>query len=632
MTNREFDFCPINSRIDYWQNYWQKRVRELKEAQNYGGRIKSPRFLLEDIIYDVKILGKPKEPLWSLFKEEFGLWSKNDIFKGLYGDLCTYALKNWEKPLLVSVICSEIIKKMNSGNLYYDTITRLISVLNNNLPITFKERQLIYDYTDILIAEFIHKKFTFDDITDVINHPDVTMAENSEIFSANNSIDGINKADFPTEEEYLSALTTYFKSLSVEDKVKILNLSYEKIEKPAKVLCRLEGIKGKIDLYINGIHFYTIGENTHYLPSNEEFSIETPTKGIESVNAAIPINYKSFHTAISEAKNKLNETLDMLNIRASFQYPITICEKNITIVLSPNDTIIRNLDFNQNTELLDKKQNLFTSSYIWNDATRYNSELLDYSNRFEKLANISQLTFEKLTTNAKWIISAKDSKNYCNKLLFSWFAIESLIKLPENYKETIVPKPKYGILDLIHEIMVPLVNKNVFFGQINEIINYLHRNYTLYNNRYNVPPEINEFLFTSEQVEFKSFFDKLYDIYSSVTDESFLDMFEPVIRYYDKSESGISEHKNSIKNELTYIYRLRNYIVHDAKFDDEQITYFANRALFYASSLFNALLAISTSNNLDTHDSLIKLYTDCKLFDSEIPEKLKKYALDKSIY
>lgn len=632
MTNREFDFCPINSRIDYWQKFWDKRVRELKEAQNYGGRIKSPRFLLEDIISDVKILGKPKEASWSLFKEEFGLWSKTDIFKGLYGDLCNYALKNWEKPLLVSVICSEIIKKMNSGNLYYDTITRLISILNNNFPITYKERQLIHDYTDILIAEFIHKKFTFDDIIYVINHPDILMAETSKVIAAGNSIDGINKADFPTEEDYLSALTTYFKNLSVENKVKILNLSYEKIEKPAKVLYRLEGIKGEIDLFINGIHFYTVGKNTHYLPSDEEFWIENPSEGIESVNAAIPINYKSFHTAISEARNKLGEALDMLNIWASFQYPITICEKNITIILSPDEIRISNLDFNQNTELIEKKLNLSIASYIWNDAPRYNSEILDYSNRFEKLANISHLTFGKLTTNAKWIISAKDSKNDCNKLLFSWFAIESLIKLPENYKETIVPKPKYGILDLIHEIIVPMVNWNVFNWLKNGILDSLYRNFTIYQNRYNVPSEINNILFASGQVEYKVFFDNFHGIYSNVTDESFLDRLELVIRYYDKSGSGINEHKNNIKNELTYIYRLRNYIVHDAKFDNQQLTYFANRALFYASSLFNALLTISTSNNLDTPDSLIKLYTDCKLFESEMTEILKNYALDKNIY
>lgn len=147
-------------------------------------------------------------------------------------------------------------------------------------------------------------------------------------------------------------------------------------------------------------------------------------------------------------------------------------------------------------------------------------------------------------------------------------------------------------------------------------------------NRWHVPSEINDSLFESDSVNTVAFFKELPKIFENITEESLVDSLIPFIEYYDKSGKGISGFKTNIKNELTYIYRLRNYIVHDAKLIDSQLPYYANRALFYASSLFNAILAISTSNDISLEDAIIKLFSDCDMFMIEIDELLKSYSLN----
>lgn len=126
MKRIEYGGAPISSRVDYWQKYWCSRVRALMAPENRDSKINSPRFLLESIISDVKYLNSPNKEVWKVYKEILGLWEKQDIFS-LYKSYCAFALKNWDqKPILVSSICSQIIRKIDNGELYYSTIDKLL--------------------------------------------------------------------------------------------------------------------------------------------------------------------------------------------------------------------------------------------------------------------------------------------------------------------------------------------------------------------------------------------------------------------------------------------------------------------------------------------------------------------------
>lgn len=626
MNRIEYDGVRISSRVDYWQKYWCSRVRDLMSPENRGSKINSPRFLLESIISDIKYLNSPNKEIWKVYKEILGGWEKNDIFS-TYKNYCAFALKNWDqKPLLVSSICSQIIRNMDSGELFSIIIDKLSSVLSVDAVLSLSERKQVHLYTDILIGEFVYKGFELEDIEDMIHHPNVVIAETGDVIMAEEEVCGICLRNFPSHYEYETALTKYFQELTPREKVEILNLHFEAKGTPATVLIRLDGIKGPIDLSINDVMLYSVnGGSTdkRYITGDKELWIESAPDGQHLVNAAVPITHKSIKTTINRSIERVKEVLSMIQIWNRFQYPITINTSVITVILSQDNVITvgsPEKKYKTNPEL----KYLYSS----NDASRYSKELSEYSDRITKLKRISTLEFTRLSNSAKWITSAKESTTAHNKLLFSWFAIESLIKLSEKYQKTIVQKAENGILDYVHSIIVPLINRNHFIHYRSAVINEFYNNSKIMQNRWNVPPGINDSLFETDRVNTEAFFKEFPKIFENITEESLVDSLIPFIEYYDKSGKGISCFKTHIKNELTYIYRLRNYIVHDAKLIDSQLPYYANRALFYASSLFNAILAISTSNDISLEDAIIKLFSDCDMFMIEIDKLLKSYSLN----
>lgn len=625
MKRIEYDGVQISSRVDYWQKYWCSRVRELMAPENRGSKINSPRFLLESIISDIKYLNSPNKEAWNVYKEIFGTWEKQEIFSP-FKSYCTFALKNWDqKPLLVSSICSQIIRKMDKGELYYATIDKLSNILSIEAPISLPERKKIHLYTDILIGEFVYKGFELEDIENMIHHPQVIMAETGDVIMAEDNVCGFCQQDFSSYKEYEAVLTKYFLDLTPREKVEILTLYFEDKGMPATVLIRLDGIKGPIKLSVNDIELYSINsesQENRYITNGGAYWIENTPVGQHLVNAAVPVLHKSRITTINRAIERVEEVLSMIQIWNRFQYPISINKNKITIIIS-QDNIIECTLPDKVKELNPEIKYLYSS----NDASCYIKELSDYSDRITKLKGISTLEFTRLSNSAKWITSAKESKSASNRLLFSWFAIESLIKLSEKYKKTIVQKEVNGMLDYVHSIIVPLINRNHFIHYKNTVINEFYSNSKKMHNRWNVPAEINISLFGSDSIDTVEFFKELPNIFENITEKSVVDWLVPFIEYYDKSGNGIGDFTSNIKNEMTYIYRLRNYIVHDARLIDSQLPYYANRAIFYASSLFNAILSISSSNDLSLEDAIIKLYSDCNMFKIEIDKLLISYSL-----
>lgn len=626
MKRIEYNGAPISSRVDYWQKYWRKRVREIRAANLMESRIISPRFLLVSIISDVNALETPNKEAWRMYREIFGFWKQHKIFN-LFERYCEYALKYWdEKPLLVSAICSQIISKMDNGDLFYTTINKLSDILSVDSVISMSERKLIHIYTDILIGELLSKGFVLDDISNMIYHPQVIMAETGDVIMAEDNICGYSKENYSSSQEYEAALTNYFHELTPKEKVQILNLYYKDDGIPATVLIRLEGIKGPLKLTINDIELYSINSEStdnRHISNDKHFWIETTPEGQHLVNAAVPILHKSIKTTLNKAIERVDEILSMIQIWNRFQYPITINKNKITIIIS-QDNIIEYSLTDKNEETSPEIKYLYSS----NDASRYTKELTDYSDRMAKLRGISIKEFAQLSNSAKWITSAKKTNTASDKLLFSWFAIESLLKFSEKYRKTLTSKTQNGILDCVHTIIVPLINRNHFIHYKSGIINRFYYNSEIMRNRWNVPQEINTSLFAFGNTEYVEFFKVLPAIIESITEKSLIDDLIPFIEYYDLSGNGIKHFKANVKNELTYIYRLRNYIVHDAKLVDIQLPYYAERALFYASSLFNAILTVSTSNSLSLEDTIIKIYSDCDMFNIECQGILKSYALD----
>jgi hypothetical protein len=629
MGGKEYGFEPVSSISEYWYKYWRHRVRAIENADRFGCSIQSPRFLLESIVFEISH-EKAMNPLLSdYFKSELGKWQKQGTFKSLYGKQCALALRRWnDKPILVSTICKSILHRMDNGEYYRAILNNLVSALCNAEPYSVENRKQIHLYTDILIAEFISKGYCLEDIESMIYHPQVMMAASFDVIIADEEVCGINRYDYTTKEEYHAALTEYFKGLSIKERVEILNIYYEKDAINAFVLIRLKGIKGKIDAFFDGINLYSLDDSENskrYIKSlSTDNNIEKSNSDIIFVNAAIPVKHKGNNSSIQYAIIKLRSVLAPIQVWMGIDTPIAYSEKNITIVENEQEIFVKHLEL-EGSSMTRYAETIERNSY--HDITDECDTIHQLSQDLQTLQTLSKSHYLKLGNAAKWIQNAKNATNYSDKLIFSWFAIECLIKLPESYKQTIVEDSKNGILDFVHSIVSSIVVRNRYYHYRNEIFDSIYWNFERGDNRYNLPNDIREILIDSKKVEYAMIFEKIPVVISSTTNERLIDELVPFMEFYNKSGKGLMKFRHSIKNELTYIYCLRNHIVHNATVIDNQLKYYSNRSLYYANSLFNAILSVSTSNHLNVEDAIIKISADCEIFFGEVDSLLKKYNL-----
>ena len=94
-------------------------------------------------------------------------------------------------------------------------------------------------------GDTVKSDHTLEDIENVIYHPGVVMTEFEKVIIAEEGICGFSTKDYSSTEQYCDALTQYFKNLSIDKIVQILDLHYYKEPIDSYVLIRLNGIQGK---------------------------------------------------------------------------------------------------------------------------------------------------------------------------------------------------------------------------------------------------------------------------------------------------------------------------------------------------------------------------------------------------
>lgn len=624
---REYNFIPIDTIVDYWHHYWRHRVNEVKNAFQFGSRIESPRFVLENIVTEIESVDTVNSSVYESFKCELQSWSKDTIFESLYKSEIGKLFKEWKCFVLVLSLCKSILQKMDNGDYFKAVSNTLIYALKEDTPFSFNNKIKIRTYTDALIAEFLAKGYSLEDIENVIYHPGVVMNEAEQVIIAEEGICGFSTKDYSSTEQYCDALTQYFKNLSIDKIVQILDLHYYKEPIDSYVLIRLNGIQGKdIKFSADGITIYSLineKSNTRFISANTDSWIEQSDENVDYINASISVKHKLPNSTINQAINKLNTILPSIQLYLNNSTPITYSENNISIVIDGKEVFIKKPYLKGITDVAQKFNSNNFLNFVDVSTDRISFETLQ--SKILSLQNLSNPDYNKITNAAKWIQSASNTTSDTERMLFSWFAIESLLNLPNNYRNALNAK---GLLDIATCIIPVFIVRNYYLHNRHRLVDLLYHNYTNFSNRANVPDEINKKLFSKSSIEYQLVFEHIRTILNSISEESMSDQLIDFIKFFDKNNASVKNLHKSITNEVIYIYCMRNHIVHNATIVGRQLKYYSNRILHYAASLFNAILYVSSSNNLSLDETIIKIYLDSKLFEDVIKSELKDYALD----
>lgn len=619
---RESLGLPDSTPLKFWLRYWNESVSEFTNLDKFEMQLDNPHFLIEDVLSEIEYNSFQNLDNRQYFKSILGKCLKTDpAFASICGTQCALALKDWDSsPIYVRSLCQDMLQCINEK--YVDAIIdKLIDVVDSSETLTHSVKRQICKYSDLLISELIAQGISAKDISSFINEDEAVIDAAGDVIVANDSFHDFLKASFPAEEEYHEAIKAYLKGRKAKEYLGNLRKQYLKEPIKGHVIFRIKGVKGKTDFKFQNVHFYSIDKFTYIEDEQTISDIEKPQEGFEFINIAVPVEHKYFNSSLDYALSKATEVLDFLSLDLDATKKISIDRKDIALVIDGHEcgsTHDRTAD-----PSFDEFMNRIESIDLSNIQEEISGITLKSHN------HIAENDLRKISNTVHWYNKAKTAERDEDTLLYSWIAIESLLKTNSNIQEAIIPEHgKRNKLSIIQEICSGIMLHNRVYSYAFNYYSYIIRSTTYYDNYFDIPSDIIEKanLYNKERgiMIISRFFNHLNEIKDNVNSEILKFELEELNEFYnsvDKQKTYINE----IKNDLLLIYRLRNLISHNATYSRTQTKLYGYKARLLCGNLIQAVRHHCQKYSISVDDALVRLHTDHLQFMATIEQRMKTF-------
>jgi hypothetical protein len=408
------------------------------------------------------------------------------------------------------------------------------------------------------------------------------------------------------------------RSLTIRDRLRALKKWYSEVPEPCTVIFRVVGAIGNREFDVDDVTFYPalIGHPKYITCSfgealRDEEVFDQPGR----MNAAVTVSARDASSARSMAMQRVNKALDTLRYTFEGKFPIGIDGTR--------------------SSMADKYGHYFGGKYSVdvsaNPLLWFNFDLMNQGAITTLVGNeaaIQALAADgergQMRTALHALRRAAEAVAFEDRLLESWVVIESLLGAGSaitiaaaNLEERVGDVISALVVDDYREARALDTFLMVKGALANQALNG-------HENDVSAPvSELAETLFV-EQPEFvpmTAFLDDLRWVQAFVINPWLREKVDRTLRYYDDSSFAHAELealRQETRGELVVIYQLRNQFVHQGRRDDQLMSYYARRAVFYARQLVWHLLQVTRKDDFKSTlqaivDDLNVLMADLKL-------------------
>lgn len=611
---------PTDTPLKFWLKYWDHRIKELCDLDDYGIQLNSPHFLLSEIISEIEHNDFANKDNRSLFKELLGRILKLDCaFSELYKVETGVALKNWDNsPLVVKTILEKILLSMNEHHYLNQIVDKLQCILEIEQKLNENIKNEICLYTDLFIQELVCLGVNIEDVSSLIKEDTVLMAEGCNVIICEDSFYELQRKDFASEEEYHKAVSVRYKFRSAKEYISNILTHFHKEAKNGHVILRLLGVKGSISYHFQDVHLYSIDMAT-YLPKECLNEIEKPDS-YQYVNVAVKVKHKFLNTSINYARQRVESLLDYLSFNIRSKDKLSISKQFAAIVV---DGQVCGSHHSVEDDVNHMRQHRDLMAF---DLTSYGDNINVWLKEFTENSDISNNTFKEISKSTHWYIKAKCATKFEDKLLYSWIALESILKVSNSIRVNINPKDS-SIINVAKVICSSVMARNKFYSYANNMYTHLVMTTQQFNNYYGFTSKTIESaklnIQPGDKIELTKFFVELPRLIAEINDEIFKRDLIALQSFYEDKKC-IIDFKSLVSDDVTLIYRLRNMIVHNAVCPEFIIKLYAYKAQFISGSLIQAVRYHYNKYGMDIGNTLMKIYSEYQILESNISSEIKR--------
>lgn len=589
----------ITENLRYFVSYWEYFCNAVEQPSIYT-TIMTPHFLVREILNELNTNGTENSSTFKYFlSQNQSFLSKKYLFdEDSYSlwILLHEKLKEKEKQVVViDSIVNKLIQHFSSNEFQAFLFSSLKSI------VLFSEAKFdnIKSLTESIIFQFIFERYSIKTIKKLINN----------IFSSY-SLDNNENGNILFHTNY--PLRTKFENDNYEEYVKkasneINNLTLEKRLDNLYELLISNTQKYYFIFYIKGIFFenkVNFADVTFYNPKispildpnnefeNDIFNGENYEIGM---NVIVLQDGKDVISAKSDALKKINKICDFILLYSNLKNKICI-----------NEACYRVLDENKKlcswtTGL--SKDVLWKHNVIINEDTEKN--IFD---KFKKINNSTDLLEHDkniLWDSLHFFRKAKESDSQEEKLLNYWIALERLFLDFDTFQSKFERTCNF-VQSILLERFIFQKGWNCYYF----IDNLLRSKFFYRDNmiseieipkelqiKANIGPDLNNSI-----IKLQDFVDSIPEIIKYSRNLVANDIMQNVQKFYYNhkfASKEILDKKEEIRNVLLMIYRQRNQIVHNAKYDNTLIEY----NIAQAQSITTIVLSVLV-NEINEHSSI----------------------------
>ena len=625
---REIFEIPYKDLYTYWQHYWDNCLDMLMDPDNVNFKIVGPRMLLMDLIDELDGHGMTNQENISFFRTQISCLDKTDeVFHQLCHPIIVCLLQrlgsktNRESCMLLCKKTIDTLVDKRYFSLLVDWLAKSIEEPTQNV---FDNRKKINDVTHLVIAEYVASGFMLSEIkryaTDI---PEAAIAQGGVVIAAPPEYETLKESDFTSKEKYYEAVGECLRNRDVFKCLDVLRYHYYESPRKAFFLVRLNGLKGRIDDYIGDINIYSPKVKRYV---REDFSItdiESVSDDRDYVNAAIPIDFISIERTKEYGKIKLEEVLDLLMLTYRTKVPVTVATNLYSVVVDGNE-ISMSMSVRGNDPTMASRDEMMRYLDAL-DLTDVKSEGFKFMSDKHKLLEEGQSSISIRLKNAShWYTKALSADKDVDTLLYSWFAIEGLLKVDKVQSEVLDNDKDANSLKVIQEFVASIISKRYFFDYLRET----YRDFIFKTNQYDNYYDITEDVIKKAALDLKTgdryrdgdFLNALSGLIDCVNDDIVRDRLISLKDFY-QNENGLKSKANQIKDDLLMIYRLRNMIVHNAVLSCVNIAFYAHEARYIAQQvIWYVIDHVREENSID--EIVLGAKLDYQVFLMNIDEEL----------
>lgn len=589
---------PYKDLYSYWQHYWYYSIDRLTDKDNVSFRITGPRMLIKDLVEELDGHGLSNSNNVAYFKKELGKLDKIDaVFNSLCHPTTACLLQrlgdkaNIESSIL---LCKKILNELIVKSYFSLLVDWLAESIDKTTDSNYDSRKRINEITHLVIAEFIAEGFVFDEIKEYATDiPGVLKIEDGDVVEAPPSFYELKQSDYSTDEGYHKAVSERIKSRSTYECLDDLKSYFYATPKDAFFIVRLNGLKGLIDANIGDINIYSPKVKRYIDDGYSLSNVESVTKERDRVNAAIPIEYVSLKQAKVNAYAKLEEVLDILTLTYQTNTPVTIAP-NIYAVVEDRKEIASSISNKGEDPLMASNDDMI--QYMESlDLTDLKTEGFKFMSDKHKKLEIGHGALRRRLKNAsRWYTKAAAAEKDVDVLLYSWFAMEGLLRVDLRTQAEMAENAKDASpFIVIQEFVKSIICKAYFRGYLRGIYRRFYYMTNRQNNYYDITEDvINKAglnLQTGDRYRDADFLSAVPSMIDCINDDIVRDELVKLDSFYQNAE-GIKEKANQISEDILMIYRLRNMIVHNAALSCVNIAFYAREAKFFAQRVIRYVI------------------------------------------